>query len=111
MSVSGWTNTTSGYDNNDYGTTLTNGVYNNGTRLTSVGSLSGLETYGSLVDVYGIDDADLSQWNNGANNTVCYPYVSLFGSKVNSSGASNEQYSKDNVNKSYILILKIVFPN
>ena len=54
-------NTTSGYDNNDYGTTLTNGVYNNGTRLTSVGSLSGLETYGSLVDVYGIDDADLSQ--------------------------------------------------
>ena len=39
LSVSGWMNTTSGYDNNDYGTTLTNGVYNNGAWLTSVDRL------------------------------------------------------------------------
>ena len=57
-----------------------------------MGSLSGLETYGPLADVYGIDGADLS---HGTQNTVCYPYVSLFGGKMAANNApSTGLYSK-----------------
>lgn len=98
MSVSGWTNTTSGYDNNDYGTTLTNGVYNNGAGLTSVGSLSGVWSASTKHDVYGIDNADLSSGSNN-QNIVYYPYVSLFWEVIANNVASTELYSKDNANK------------
>ena len=59
LSVSGWTNTTES-QNNDYGTTLSNGVYNNSVGLTSVCSLSGMWSSNAKADVYGIDNQDLS---------------------------------------------------
>ena len=86
-------NTTEG-QNNDYGMTLANGVYNNSVVLTSVCSLSGMWSSNAKADVYGIDNQDLS---NNSQNTVCYQYVSLFGKKTSDDPVSTNQYLKNQI--------------
>ena len=106
MSINKWT-TNSGTGTNSpntFGNSLANGVYNSGNDLTCVNTLNGKESY-SQHTVYGIDNQNVK--SNSTNNTVCYPYVSLFGSRVKNGSSGNntlvdangEGYSQDDTNK------------
>ena len=106
MSIDKWTTASS--TNNTFGNTLANGVYNDGNDLTCVNTLNGQESYsGSQTTIYGINNEIAGTSNN---STVCYPYVSLFGSRVQSGNvsANDQPYSQTVAPKNVTVKLTLV---
>ena len=109
LSINKWTTQGNGAESNTFGNNLTNGVYNNGNDLTCVNTLNGQESY-SQETVYGIDNQNVS---GSSQNTVCYPYVSLFGSRVKNNSstlvdANGENYSSTVAPKNVTVKLTLV---